>query len=809
MMKKIFLLLFSTFLLEKMVAQEVDYSTPNLQFSLDSKGQITHLLDKSNKVDYVVAQKKMPLISLLINGKIIFPNKTIFSDKNRKITLFFENAITATVSVNTKNTHISFELIAFSDEKMVDALIWGPYTTSINKSIGETIGIVQNDTFTIGLQGLNEKTLGGYPWNDDDHLPQLDIFTQDNYEDLKVAKRGVLYSVEAAKPTNFGSSLQAYTRNRSQDRIIENWNQSIFNAPAYEDGGLIGSKIAIFGCPTNSTLNTIGQIEIEEGLPHPMIDGVWMKKSRIMNSSYLIMEFSENNIEKAIDLTQKAGFNYLYHSDPFETWGHYGLKKEYFPNDIKGLKNCVDKALLKNIRIGTHTLTNFINTNDAYVSPIPDKRLALVGSSKILSSINESQTDIEIENPDYFKQLKGNNLRSMLIENEIIRYGFVSQQAPWILKDCQRGAFGTTAASHAKGTSTGKLFDHGYKVFLGNASLNKEIAENIADVFNKTGIRMLDFDGLEGAGSTGMGNYAEALFAKAWYDRLNNDIKKHYVLGASRPGHYFWHIYSRMNWGEPWYAGFRESQTEYRLFNQKYFKRNLMPGMLGWFKMTATTTLEDIEWLMARSAGYNAGFAFVTDFKSVASNGSSDEIFALMNLWEKARLKGLFSKEQAKRMQDVSTEFHLEKSDNDILNLIQIYSSKFKHANKVRQPGEPLYSTFAFENPEKEQILGFIITAVGDDISNIEIELNQYKKLKLPFNIKNGQTLKFINGQTAVLYDKNWHKIDEKALDPAFFNLKKGKQELNFDCTFNNAESEATAKIELILKGNKETISSK
>ena len=787
-------------------AQVVSYDAGELQISIDEKGDLIYLMDKHHQLDYSIQSKRAALLSIMIKDAVLHPEKVIFSKNNTVITLQFPKNIIAVVETISKDRYITFTLRSISNEELIDAVIWGPYETKINKSIGETIGIVQNDSFTIGLQSLNVKTLGGYPWKEDDHLPQMDIFSQENYDVTQKAKRGVLYSVEAAMPTTSGSSLQAYTRNRNKDRIIENWGHTKFVAPAYDDGGLTGSAIAIFGCTTDSTLDMIGKIEIGEGLPHPMIDGVWAKRSRAINSSYLIMNFSEANIDQAISITQKTGFNYLYHSDPFETWGHYPLKKEFFPNGRAGLKACVDKAMQSGIRIGTHTLSNFINTNDSYVSPVPDKRLSVVGSSKIISNIDSTQKDIEIENPDFFNQFQNNHLKSVMIDEEIIRYGSVSEQAPWILKDCQRAAFGTHAAVHAKGAMISKLFDHGYKVFLGNASLNKEIAENIADVFNQTGSSMLDFDGLEGAGSTGMGNYAEALFAKAWYDRLNVNIKSHFLLGASRPGHYFWHIYSRMNWGEPWYAGFRESQTAYRLANQAYFKRNLMPGMLGWFKMTASTTIEDAEWLMARSAGYNAGFAFVTDFSSIQKNGNSDEIFSILKLWEQARLKALFSKDQEKRLQDVSAEFHLEQRSDKSLNLYQVYSNKFKHFKKDRQPGEPLYSTFEFENFADEQILSFMITAEADDISNITIELNQYKKVQLPIVLKKGQTLKFTNGKTLIVYDKNWNKLDEKIIDPALFIINKGKQSINFDCSFDNSESEADAKIEFRLKGKNEII---
>ncbi|MEN8228116.1 MAG: hypothetical protein ABFS38_08180 [Bacteroidota bacterium] len=777
----------------------INYEMKDWELTINSKGQIIHILNKNSHEDYCVDDTKSALISLKLDSTILFPVKADVSNGTELITFYFENGIQADVRVKIKDKYLTFELFSISDDSLIDAVIWGPYHVRINESIGETIGIVQNNKFTLGLQALNLKTLGGYPWNDNDHLPQLDIFEQDNFEDLGKGKRGVLYSVEAAKPTDFGSSLQAYTRNRKKERIIENWRHDQYLASSYDDGGIVGSKIALFGCKTDSTLHTIGLIEKEEGLPHPVINGEWIKTSPIINSSYLIMDFNEKNIEACLKYSIKSGFGYLYHGHPFESWGHFSLIKSKFPNGWDGMKECVRKAEAQGIFIGTHTLTNFINTNDSYVTPVPDHRLAKVGSSTIVQNIDDAQTEIEIENPIFFNQFKNNNLQSVVIDEEVIRYGSVTENAPWILKDCIRGAFGTRASDHLKGSKINKLADHGYKVFLGDVSLNKELAENIADFMNQTGVRMLDFDGLEGTHSTGMGNYGEVLFAQQWYDHLNSNIKNHFLLGASRPGHYFWHIYSRMNWGEPWYAGFRESQTEYRLLNQKYFKRNLMPGMLGWFKMTSSTSVEDIEWLMTRSAAYNAGFAFVTDLVTLAENGNTEEIFSILNTWETARLNGIFTEDQMRKMQDLSTEFHLEKNDQNVLLFTQKYSYKFQHEKKIRQPGEPLFSTFNFENLSNKQPLNFIITAVHSDLSNISIEINNHKTTELSISLKKGQTIKYRGNENAIIYDQNWNVINTVPINRRSFIMEKGNQSITFDCIFQKSDEEAMARIEFIL----------
>jgi hypothetical protein len=162
----------------------------------------------------------------------------------------------------------------------------------------------------------------------------------------------------------------------------------------------------------------------------------------------------------------------------------------------------------------------------------------------------------------------------------------------------------------------------------------------------------LSLDGLEGNWSSGMGQYGCSLFTKAWYDALTPAQRERFINDASNPHHFTWHISTRYNWGEPWYAGFRESQTIYRLKNQLFYTRNLIPRMLGWFSLRAETTLEDAEWLCARAAGYDAGFALATSFDSKATQSSSGvsrvegkkgEILDAIRQWETARQGGAFT----------------------------------------------------------------------------------------------------------------------------------------------------------------------
>ena len=74
--------------------------------------------------------------------------------------------------------------------------------------------------------------------------------------------------------------------------------------------------------------------------------------------------------------------------------------------------------------------------------------------------------------------------------------------------------------------------------------------------------------------------------------------------------------------------------------------------MLGWFMIKSTTIPTDIEWMMARSAGYNAGFAMVLRRPELEPNPYTDELLDLIKIWEEARLAGAFSDEQRERLKD-------------------------------------------------------------------------------------------------------------------------------------------------------------
>jgi len=775
-MKKLILHFFIQMIFISLVSsQPIKLSTADFSLTVSITGQVTAMSDPLTSKQYLATGQNAPLLKIRIGSEWEEPTQAFFNSEKSEITLNYAiSKVSAVIRVLQNKTHLSLELTSLTSGEKVNAVYWGPYPTIINKTIGEVVGIVRDGEYAIGLQSLNTKTLAG-------------LLTNAEGADFT---RGT-----AAVKQDYGSSLQAFSLDRSKPRKITVWDQNYPNMPVapINDETTVGSKIALFGCTESQVLQRISDIEVAEGLPHPMINGTWVKQSPETGRAYLISDFNESNIDEMLAYTKQAGLMSIYHEGPFKSWGHFILDPFSFPNGNAGMKTCVDKAAKLGLRIGTHTLTSFINTNDPYVTPVPDKRLALTGSSKLSESITSTAKEIPVESDEYFKNIKPSTLHAVLIGDEIVRFREITEQPPFKLLDCQRGAFGTNPSDHKKGETAGMMLDYPYNTLFPDFDLQQDIAGNLARFFNETGVSQMDFDGHEGCYSSGEGDYGVQAFAEKVFRETDHTL----VNGTSRSSHYYWHICHYWNWGEPWYGGFRESQGDYRLENQPLLERNYMPNMLGWFLLSPTTSAEDIEWMMARAAGYNAGFAMVASYNSLKKNPNTNQLLELIRLWQEAYKAKIFSADQVVRLKNPENDFHLE-NDNNGWKLYPFKKYRFEHFKQVFQPGQPTFSEWLFENSDAEQPLNFNLTIIGNEgiVSNPWIELDNYFKLELPGEFKVGYSIA-CDGKTVKLYNDKGSFTKEIILTQSIPNLTSGQHSLKFDCDF---PGEQELKIRFIVK---------
>ncbi len=715
---------------------QVTLSAGALRVGLNRQGALTALLNTASGTNYLHPDHPAHLLTLVSGTKRYPPTALSLSQaqSGKLLTLrYATTGVRIVVRVRELPTHLALDIISASPEGKVDAVVWGPYPTIITKTVGEVIGVVRDGAVAVGMQVLNLKTLGG-------DLPNSEGSTW---------ARGI-----AATAHPWGSSMQAYAINRARDRRVDAWGgvQKQMPVPPIPGETVVGSSIALFTCLEPETLDRLERIELAEGLPHPTIGGVWFKKSPLFGKSYLISSFGEAEVDEMIGYTRRAGLFSLYHEGPFSSWGHFVLSKSQFPNGREGMRVAAEKARAAGLHLGVHTLTNFINTNDPYVTPVPDDRLSLTGSSTLVRAVDAQQREIEVASPEYFNEQKENYLHTVKIGQELIQYRAVTGTKPYTLLDCQRGAFGTTPSAHAKGDAVGKLFDHSYRVFFPNFEMQREVARNLADFLNETGVDHIDFDGHEGALASGQGDYAVGVFADDVLRQVTHDL----INGTSISKTLYWHIGSYYNWGEPWYGGFKESMQQYRIDNQGLFDRNYMPHMLGWYLLTDQTTLTDMEWMLARAAGYGAGFAMVARPKALRDNPLTPVLLDAIREWESARTSGAFDSAQQARLKEPKNEFHLEATGPGAWNLSQYAASPvFVRERLERQPGEPTHTTWEVKQEWAAQPLQFRLSLAGKAgmARNLRIQVDRYTEVALLIELSAGESLVCDGTPTVRVYD--------------------------------------------------------
>ena len=781
---KYFILTLSLLLAHNFSRAQTTFSTSAVKLELNAKGQVTSLRDVSGLQEYLYRDTATVLLRLKTKGNWESPASMSYDRSKQILSFRYPSQISIWVKASLHDTYMSFEITGARPMEKIERILWGSFATTINKTVGEIIGVVRNDNFAIGIQGLNLKTLGGFPFND---------------EGYEVARGS------AALPKKWGSVLQAYSINRAVPRNIAVWNGNFQNMPVVPllNETVLGSKIALFGVSEKKVLETIGKIELAEGLPHPMFKGEWIKQSAELGRSYIISNFTEDEVDEMIQHTQRAGLMSLYHEGPFNTWGKYEFNLKYFPNGKEGVKKAVNKTKAAGLHFGVHTLTNFINTNDPYVSPTPDDRLVKTGSSKLMAAVTATSQEIVVTSPEFFNDEKNNTLHTIQIGSELIRYRTVSKTAPFTLLDCQRAAFNTRPSAHDKGSEVSKLLDHPYEVFFPSIAMQNEIAKNIALLCNETGIDHLDFDGHEGGQASGQGDYGIEAFSKTFYDYADHFV----VNGTSNSKHFYWHINTYCNWGEPWYGGFRESMQAYRIANQALFERNYMPNMMGWYLMTATTSLSEMEWMLARAAGYNAGFAMVLRVRDAQKNLDRDQLLDAIREWETARRQGAFSTAQRERLKNPKNEFHLDKIADQEWRLYPFhYSDSFVHEKKDLQPGEPTHSIWDFMNQDDAQPLQFTfeVTGQGGGIVNPVLTLDQFAELMLPVSLQAGERVA-MDGSMVRIYDikgKQRTSIELKNVP----DLNKGNHILKFKTNYSDDDNSPGVLIVIRTKGSGEVV---
>jgi hypothetical protein len=194
-----------------------------------------------------------------------------------------------------------------------------------------------------------------------------------------------------------------------------------------------------------------------------------------------------------------------------------------------------------------------------------------------------------------------------------------------------------------------------------------------------------------------------------------------------------------------------------------------------------------MEWMLARAAGYSAGFAMSTTVEELRKNPDTGTLLDAIREWEMARRGGAFTDAQRERLKDSAREFHLEPEGAGTWNLYPLHASPpFTSERTERQPGEPTATRLSFSNPDEEQPLQFRVqvTGAGGSVSRLVFEVDAAAQIEFPVELQAGESLVGDGTATARVYDAKGRQKGTITAQGAVPRLATGSHAIAFDCRF-------------------------
>jgi len=593
----------------------------SMSYIIGADGRSLGFVDKRTGEDYLAPGPREAFITLKKDGKEHKPSACSYTD-GKIVVEFEEPNFTSTIKVEIKSHYLVFEVDSVSDED-IDELAFLTLRVKPVKRVSAISGIAADDEFAVCLRALN-----------------LQVGTH----------------VGGSPPT--------------------------LSAACYPKYGFKGAKIALIGCPTRDLRSVLKEVVRQEGLPYSPLGGPFAMDAEENRLSYIFATVSEQNVDEWIRLAKKAGMGIIHIIGWWHTLGHYEPRPDLFPNGLEGLKAVVAKIHDAGLLAGMHTLTGFISPNDPWVTPVPDKRLAKDGAFTLAETIDgEAQIISTLEPPGDLDTVWASHSRGNVIQidDELIQYTGLSQEPPYGFIGCKRGAFGTKAQPHRKGTPVYHLFSR-WAVFFPDmdTTLVDELAERIAYVFNKCDFDMIYQDGAEVSPD---GWHGVAKMRQAIFSRLKGNVR----VEASTWNYHSWPFHSCLGaWDHPQWAYKRFTDIHVQNL-QAVRKASLLPYQMGWWVIKGPSAdsrgmfPDEMEYLCVKSLAWDAPLSL----QGVSPgpnppNARQEEYLTMLGRYERLRLARYFPESVKEKLRAPGAEFHLVRAADDRWDFIPTRYIKHK-----------------------------------------------------------------------------------------------------------------------------------
>jgi hypothetical protein len=826
------------------LADALNFRTKYMAIAVSNKGYITSVKNVRTGKEYCPKGMSSALLSLCQDKKYILPEAARFDRAKEEINLSYPNGSVATVKVLQKQEYLCLKLEALTNSAKIDNIIWGPYKLTISKLIGDIFSVLRDGEFAVGMMGLDDNTTCGPPTDGDlsflyyyVHSPDPVKFPLpaglregqtfpiggDGKNDVAFFSQPEEYfrmngGNGAWLEPSFGAAICMHSRDRRREQMIQfphypdnldgKLNSSRYQLVTPADAGYIGSSMAFYGCPDSLGLKTIEKIVLNEGLPHPLIDGKWVKDPASYRPDIAWSGPHDSLASYALRLgikgVQDEGFG-EYYPNPANRWGSRRINFKGAP--AMTVPEYGAEMQKNGIRYGLHTLCEFLQPdNNSDVSPVPSDSLAIMQRTILTKDISPEDTVITVRDTAHFNEFggwEGNQTNVLKIGKELIEYDGISRVPPYTFLHIKRGFHRTVRAAHRAGSTLVKLQPNCYQGFAPDISLQDLYADYYGKWLTEGKMNYIDFDGLESCMYQGHGQYSfKRFFGKLFDSYYKNGGKYLRVMGSGiQEGS--WHFMSVCNVGggdhmfspvlNKW--GIEGKDIRY-MQESSYF-----PATFGIQNLDSDWSLYDAENLEAKSIGFNATYMLGLNQQVVEANPAKDAIFSAIGAWEKARVAAVFDNGLKERLKDLSFKYHLA----------QIGESKFvltpiKEFRKGDIPYQNTAVSAEVENLYAAQPMDMALRihiAGNDSVDGIKVTVPGLGEVVIDRQLKNGM---FVIGRGNELYvaDGSRRKMEMVAIQREMV-LPSGKSTFAF-AALHNSNTKVTVELVVWMKGTPESI---
>ncbi|WP_460431834.1 hypothetical protein [Arachidicoccus ginsenosidivorans] len=806
------------------------------EFLVSNKGFITSIKARGSGQQYCPVKEPSALLSLYSKKKYILPEAARYIAPG-KFVLSYPNGSKATIQVQQKGSYLKFTLTELTRRTGIDNVVWGPYKTTISKKIGDLISVVRSDDFAIGMLGLDDNTTSGPPSEGDMSFMYYYIHSPDpdKYPLPPDLKEGQTFSIGGdgisdvafyARPEQYfrmnygngaklepeyGSWICMHSRDRSHEQMIY--------FPDYPDNiegkanssrhqlvepvrvGYIGSSIALYACPDTLGLNTIEKVVLAENLPHPTIDGKWVKDPAAFRPdiAWWGVHDSLAAYAKALDITgiQDEGWG-EYYPNRAKPWPKKGIN---FSNGTVMTIPAYGKQLQQQgLRYGLHTLCEFLQPgSNSDVTPVPSDSLSVMQRTVLTKDLAVGDSIITVKDTAYFNEYggwEGNHTNVLKIGKELIEYDGITTKRPYTFLKIKRGYHHTSKGSYKAGTTIEKIQPNCYRGFAPNMALQDVYADYYGKWLTEGSMDYIDFDGLESCMYQGHGQYSFKRFFRGLFDSYYRHGGKYLRVMGSAVQEGSWHYMSVCNVGggdhmfNPVYNkwGIEGKDMRY-VFESSYF-----PATFGIQSYQSNWSLYDAENLEAKSIGWDATYMLGLSQQAVEASGEKAAIFKAINIWQQARKAAIFTRTIKARLKNLKYKFHLERSASGRFSLFSVKENRFTDTPLVAK-GTVLNLQNEFDTQPMDLSLQLHMPK-EKSIQGLSIQLAGAKAITIHETLLNGQYILIKKG---VLYMAD---PGRKPLDTIMANtrqkISKGKSQIKISAIQPDADLQAV-KFELVV----------